>query len=149
MPSTRKFASRGRMKSLRVTGSVREFVLDQLGSLDGLRARAMFGGVGLYAGDVFFGIVAADVLYLKVDGSTRAEYEAAGSTPFKPYADGPSSRSYYSVPVEVLESAPTLAEWARRAVTAARSTRKPGARSRKPSAGSRKPTSAGRPAKRR
>jgi DNA transformation protein len=136
------------MKSLRVSGSVREFVIDQLAGLEALRARPMFGGVGLYAGDVFFGIVAADVLYLKVDDSTRAKYEAAGSTPFKPYADRPMSTSYYSVPVEVLESAPTLVEWARRAVAAARSSRKPGA-GRKPEAGSRKPTSADRPAKRR
>lgn len=111
--------TRGRLKSMRVSGNVRDFVLDQLAGLDSLRARPMFGGVGLYAGDVFFGIVAADVLYLKVDDSTRAEYEAAGSTPFTPYADRPTSMSYYAVPVEVLESAPALVEWARRAVTAA------------------------------
>ena len=52
---------------MRVSSNVREFVLDQLAGLDGLRARAMFGGVGLYAGEVFFGIVAAEVLYFKVD----------------------------------------------------------------------------------
>src|SRR5687767_11036836 len=139
MMIARKPASRGRFKSLRVSGNLRDFVLDQLAGLGGLRERAMFGAVGLYAGDIFFGIVAADVLYLKVDDSTRAAYEAAGSTRFKPYDDGPMSMSYYSVPAEVLESPPTLVEWARRAVTAARSSRKPGA-------GSRKPTSAPRPA---
>ncbi|MBI4602298.1 MAG: TfoX/Sxy family protein [Planctomycetes bacterium] len=41
------------------------FVLDQLGSLTGVRARAMFGGHGLYRGDVFFGIVFRGALYLK------------------------------------------------------------------------------------
>ena len=132
---------------MRVSGKVRDFVLDQLAGLDGLRAQAMFGGVGLYADEVFFGIVAADVLYFKVDDSTRAEYEAAGSKPFKPYADRAMTMPYYAVPVDVLESAPTLVEWARRAVAAAPS-RKPEAR-RKPGAGSRKPTSARRPAKRR
>ena len=105
---------------MRVSGNVRDFVLDQLAGLEGLRARAMFGGVGLYAGEVFFGIVAADVLYFKVDDSTRAEYEAAGSTPFKPYADRAMTMPYYAVPVEVLESAPTLIVWARRAVAVAR-----------------------------
>ena len=79
----------------------------------------MFGGVGLYAGEVFFGIVAADVLYFKVDDSTRAAYEAAGSKPFTPYADRAMTMPYYAVPVDVLESAPTLVEWARRAVAAA------------------------------
>lgn len=141
MPSTRKAAPRGRLKSLRVNASVRDFVLDQLADLEGLRSRAMFGGVGLYAGDVFFGIVAADVLYFKVDDSTRAQYEAAGSKPFKPYDDRAMTMPYYAVPVEVLESAPTLVEWARRAVATARAGRKPGA-------GSRLPTSAGRRAKR-
>ena len=110
---------------MRVSGNVRDFMLDQLAGLDGLRARAMFGGVGLYAGEVFFGIVAADVLYFKVDESTRAAYEAAGSKPFKPYADRTMTMPYYAVPIEVPESAPTLVEWARRAVGAARAGKAP------------------------
>ena len=134
------------MKSLRVSPDMREFVLDQLTGLRGLRAQAMFGGVGLYADEVFFGIVAADVLYFKVDDSTRASYEAAGSQPFTPYGDRAASMTYYAVPLDVLESAPTLVEWARRAVAAA--SRKPEAL-RKPEAGSRKAISARRPAKRR
>ena len=117
---------------MRVSRSVRDFVLDQLAGLDGLRAQSMFGGVGLYAGEIFFGIVAGDVLYLKVDEATRATYEAAGAEPFTPYADRAMTMSYYAVPVDVLESAPVLIEWARRAVTAAR-----------------KPISARRPARRR
>ena len=122
--------------SMRVSSNVRDFVLDQLSGLDGLRARSMFGGIGLYAGEFFFGILAADVLYFKVDESSRGTYESAGSTPFKPYADRAMRMPYYAVPVEVLESAPTLVEWARRAVAAAH-------------AQSRKPTSTRRPAKRR
>ena len=121
MPSARKPTPRGRWTSLRVNASVRDFVLDQLAGVEQLRARAMFGGVGLYSGDVFFGIVAADVLYFKVDDTSRAQYKAAGSKPFKPYADRPSM-NYFAVPVEVLESAPTLLEWARRAIVAARGT---------------------------
>ena len=149
MPSTRKPASRGRMRSLRVSGNVRDFVIDQLADLGGVRARAMFGGVGLYAGDVFFGILAADMLYLKVNDATRPEYEAAGSTRFKPYDRGPMSISYYSVPVAVLESAPTLVEWARRAVAAAHAqSRKPSARL-KPRVQNPKPTSTRRRATRR
>lgn len=50
---------------MRVTDGFRAFVLEQLTDLESVRARAMFGGVGLYAGDVFFGLVAADALYLK------------------------------------------------------------------------------------
>ncbi len=37
--------------------SFKEFVMDQLQSFRGLRCRGMFGGHGLYCGDVFFGII--------------------------------------------------------------------------------------------
>ena len=63
----------------------------------------MFGGIGLYSGECFFGIVAADELFFKVDDSNRAAYEAAGSEPFRPVADRPVSMSYWRVPIEVLE----------------------------------------------
>jgi DNA transformation protein and related proteins len=134
-----------------VSPEVRDFVLDQLSGLRGLRAQPMFGGVGLYSHEVFFGIVAADVLYFKVDDSTRAAYEAEGSEPFTPYGDRATTMQYYAVPAGVLESAPTLVQWARRAITAVGAPKgpKPRAQSRKPVAGGRKPTSARRPAKRR
>ena len=111
--------ARGPLRSMRVSVSFREFVLDQLGGLDGLRARAMFGGVGLYADDVFFGIVAADELFFKVDDTNRREYETAGSVPFKPYADRAMTMPYYRVPLVVLEDAAMLGEWAARAVAVA------------------------------
>jgi DNA transformation protein len=104
---------------MRVSASFQEFVLDQLAGLDGLRARAMFGGVGLYVDDVFFGIVAADELFFKVNDTIRPEYEAAGSMPFKPYADRAMTMPYYRVPLVVLEDAAMLGEWARRALVVA------------------------------
>lgn len=88
----------------------------------------MFGGVGLYHDGLFFGIVAGDVLYLKVDDVTRADYVAAGMLPFKPYEHRPVTMQYYAVPTAVLESPLELAAWARRAIEvaarAARSTRR-------------------------
>ena len=105
---------------MRVSAGFREFVLDQLAGVEGLRARSMFGGVGLYAEDVFFGILAADVVFFKVSDSNRREYEAAGSSPFRPYANRVMTMSYYNVPIVVLEDASLLAEWAARAVAAAR-----------------------------
>ena len=112
--------SRGSLRSMRVSASFREFVLDQLAGLDGLRARAMFGGVGLYAHEVFFGILAADVLFFKVGDTNRREYETAGSSPFKPYADRAMTMPYYNVPMVVLEDAVRLGEWAARAVAVAK-----------------------------
>src|SRR5262245_9068207 len=123
--------SRGRLKSMRVSGGFREFVLDQLAALPGLRDRSMFGGVGLYAGDVFFGILASDVLYFKTDDSNRRDYEQADSGPFKPYADRAMTMPYYAVPIGVVEDAATLVTWAKRAVAVAAMSKKPARKSSK------------------
>ena len=61
------------LRSLRSSQSFRQFVLDQLEPLE-VRARAMFGGTGLYSSDCFFGIIARDRLFLKVDDTTRDRY---------------------------------------------------------------------------
>ena len=105
---------------MRVSPGFRAFVLDQLSEVAGLRDRAMFGGIGLYAGDVFFGIIAADTLYFKVDESTRAAYESAGSRPFKPYADRAMIMPYYAVPAAILDHPATAVPWAVAAVRVAK-----------------------------
>jgi DNA transformation protein len=111
--------SKRSMRSLRSSKSFKQFVLDQLEPLD-VTAKAMFGGSGLYADGVFFGIIATDVLYLKVGDSNRAAFEKAGSRPFKPYPGRPGSNNYYAVPLDVLESQPELEKWARAAIRVAR-----------------------------
>lgn len=97
------------------------FVLHQLDGIDDIVSRPMFGGTGLYAGTVFFGIIYRDILYLKVDDRTRPNYERAGMKPFRPYAPPrtPKSFKYFEVPTEVLENAEDLTEWARKAIAAA------------------------------
>ncbi len=85
-----------------------------------MTARAMFGGVGLYCGDLFFGLIARDELYLKVDDTNRRDYEDAGMRAFRPYPDRPGTMKYYQVPAGVLESAPDLVRWAKKAVAVAR-----------------------------
>ena len=100
----------------KVSDSFRSFVVDQLAELADITPKAMFGGVGLYQGDTFFGIIAGDRLYLKVGDANRADYLAAGMRPFKPFADRPGTMGYYAVPVDVLESPAELAAWARKAV---------------------------------
>jgi DNA transformation protein len=106
-------------RSLRVSAEFRDFVLDQLARVPDLRPKRMFGGIGLYSGERFFGIVAADELFLKVDDSNRPAYEAAGSEPFRPVADRPVSMSYWRVPLEVLEDPAELVAWANAAMRAA------------------------------
>jgi DNA transformation protein len=104
---------------LTVTPAFRAYVLDQLTELGDVEPRLMFGGVGLYRQGVFFGIIAGDVLYLKVDDQTRPAYEAAGSCPFRPFPNRGRSMHYYAVPTAVLESPIDLTRWARRALEVA------------------------------
>jgi DNA transformation protein len=110
-----------KFRSLRVTPEFRDFVLDQLAGVAELRSRRMFGGVGLYSGERFFAILAADELFFKVDDGNRTAYETAGSEPFRPLADPqrPVSMSYWRVPLEVLEDSAELTLWARAAIRAA------------------------------
>lgn len=110
---------RSRLKPLRVSEGFRTFVLDQLEPVGDVTPKAMFGGVGLYCRGVFFGILAGDVLYLKVDETNRPDFERGGSKPFTPYADRAGSMQYWAVPLGVLESAPELARWTRKAIAVA------------------------------
>lgn len=103
-----------------VSPSFRDFVLEQLAGLGRLRARRMFGGVGIYSGESFFALIAADTLYLKVDDDSRADYLRRGMSPFRPYRDRPQwEMGYYAVPSDVLEDAEEMTAWARKALRAA------------------------------
>ena len=86
------------------------WVLDQL-HIPEITARPMFGGRGLYVGELFFGILYDGRLYLHTDDRTRPGYVDAGSQPFQPNARQRLKR-YYEVPAEVLEDAEQLTAWA-------------------------------------
>ena len=98
-----------------INDSFKDFVLDQLRNLDGVEARRMFGGYGLYRDETFFGILHKGKLYLKVDESTVAEYSKRKMKPFRPNPRQ-TLKSYYQVPVEILEDNEQLSEWAVKAI---------------------------------
>lgn len=85
---------------------VEYIVEDLLAEVDGVSARAMFGGFGLYKEGVIVGIVIDDELYLKVDESNRAEYEAEGSTPFsyERKVGKVVAMSYWKVSSDIIEN---------------------------------------------
>jgi DNA transformation protein len=100
--------------------SFKAFVLDQLSALSELRARAMFGGHGLYSGDRFFGILDEGRVFFKVDDITRAAYESRGMPPFTYEMKGRvMTMSYYEVPPDVLEDRNEAFVWANQAIQVA------------------------------
>jgi DNA transformation protein and related proteins len=99
--------------------ALRDTLLDRLAGLAGLRAKGMFGGVGLWAEDgLFFGMVADGRVYFRTDDGTRAAYAAAGSTGLR-HGDEVSER-YLSVPDAVLADPAALLAWAEDALDATR-----------------------------
>jgi DNA transformation protein and related proteins len=121
-----------------VNPSYREFVLDQLGRVaDGVRGRGMFGGVGIYAGDLFFALIGDDTLYLKVDDSNRGDFVKAGMGPFLPFGEGGEVMQYYEIPADVLDEPDKLRPWVEKAIgvakraKSAKSAKKPATRKKK------------------
>lgn len=104
------------------TSDFRDFVVLQLGALPGLTHKSMFGGYGLWANGVFFGIVYQDKLFFRVGPETIVQYTDAGMTPF---ATGDFvAINYYEVPPDVQGSGTRLKEWASAAVSAAMKAKK-------------------------
>ena len=83
----------------------------------------MFGGYGLYRDETFFGIVHKGMLFFKIDESTVGEYRKRKMKPFR--SNGKQTlKSYYQVPVDVIEDLDKLREWALKAVKCQEQSRK-------------------------
>ncbi len=92
-------------------------MLDQLADLHNITARAMFGGFGLYQRAKFFGIIHNGRLYFKVMMTTVSRYQEAGMKPFRPNAKQ-TLKSFYEVPVDVIEDPEALTSWAKQSIKA-------------------------------
>lgn len=91
-----------------------QYVQDDLLAEFDVRARAMFGGYGVYKDGIFFGLIADDELYFKVDETNKVIYQKYGSEPFT-YSKGknkPVTMNYYVVPADIIEDEKTLLQWA-------------------------------------
>jgi len=96
------------------------YLLDQLGQIGPVKARAMFGGFGIFRGDLMFGLVSQDTLYLKVDHVNLPDFEERGLKPFTYRRKGRDlAMSYYQAPLEALEEEEELLRWAEKACDAA------------------------------
>jgi DNA transformation protein and related proteins len=102
-----------RLHALEVAG-----VLAVLGAIE---VRRFFGGSGLLLGGAQFAFVMKGTLYLRVDGSTRLDFEKMGAQAFS-YATSKAHvrvSTYFEAPANVVEDSQMLQEWASRAYTVA------------------------------
>jgi DNA transformation protein len=98
-----------------------QYYAEQLSGWARITTRPLFGAVALYRDHQVFAMAWKGSLYFKVDDASRPEYEAAGSQPLGYVADGNEHalKSYWEVPVDVIEEHEALLAWAQRAWRAA------------------------------
>jgi DNA transformation protein len=96
------------------------YVLEQLERLGSLRPNRMFGGVGLYADGLFFGLIDDDTLFFKTGERNIAAFRERNMPRFMPFPEKTNlALGYHQVPADVIEDAETLVSWAREAVAVA------------------------------
>ncbi len=101
------------------------YVVDLMQSIGPVRAKAMFGGHGVFLDELMFALVADNILYLKVDKDTENEFKDRGLDAFAYRKKGKETSykvikmSYYQVPEEALEDSEEMNLWANKAYSVA------------------------------
>ena len=97
-----------------------EAIRDLFAGLGPVRIRRMFGGQGIYSGEVMFALELDGELYLKVDDRTVERFRSAGSRPFVYEKDGRKiEMSYWRLPDAAADDPDEAARWGRLAIEAA------------------------------
>jgi DNA transformation protein and related proteins len=117
-------------------------------------AKRMFGGIGLYADGLMFGLVFDGVIYLRVDTASIPDFEREGSAPFvyplMKSRPGRASQHFWRLPDRLYDEPDELAIWAGRALAIAESRKSaPRGRTQKPPAQKKAPLKNKPPAKKR
>lgn len=85
--------------------------------------RRMFGGLGIYRDGLIFAVVLRDQLMLKGDDEVAADYAAAGMErwSYENRKSGkPVAMPYWTAPESAMDDPDEMADWARKAIGAAR-----------------------------
>ena len=97
------------------------FVEELFAEFGPVRIKRMFGGAGIYAGEVMFGLIDDETIYLKADDTSKAELAAEGSVSWV-YSRAPGKweeTSYWRLPETALDDPEEAAAWARKALAVA------------------------------
>jgi len=96
-----------------------DHALDLLSGVGAVQAKRMFGGHGVFARGVMFGLLDDDELFLRVDGESEGRFAAAGCRRWV-YPGNPAlPMSYFRPPDEAHEDPETMRPWARLGLEAA------------------------------
>lgn len=90
-----------------------DYVLELLSPMQGVTAKRMFGGYGVFRDGLMFGLVADSMLYFKVDNTTVDSFEEKGLEAFSYNKKGKLCKlSYFQAPEDVLEERDEMQRWA-------------------------------------
>ena len=96
------------------------YLLELLEPFAPVKAKAMFGGYGIYRHGLMFGLVDNDALFLKADDTTRKAFQSRELKPFTYKRQGQDiALTYYEAPAEAVDNAEELCTWAQMAYDAA------------------------------
>ncbi|MGJ8667862.1 MAG: TfoX/Sxy family protein [Oceanococcus sp.] len=85
-----------------------------------ITAKRMFGGHGIFHEERMFGLIADDVLYLKADQQSCADFVALDLSPFEYSKAGKVMKmSYYQAPESIYDDSDEATLWAHKAFAAA------------------------------
>jgi DNA transformation protein and related proteins len=118
--------SRGRLSTQRRVARLDpDFIRELFSQFRPVTMKRLFGGAGLYAEGLMFGLVFDAAIYLKVDETSIPDFEREGSQPFvytrakSPGRVGRHSLSYWRLPERLYDDPDELAVWAARALAIA------------------------------
>ncbi|HEY2134799.1 MAG TPA: TfoX/Sxy family protein [Xanthobacteraceae bacterium] len=111
-----------------------DHIVDMFAPFGPVVVRRMFGGFGIYADGMMFGLAHGGVIYLKADRQNTPAYETEAQAPFTYAAKGGKrvALSYWRLPDRLYDDSEELARWAREALAAARRAAKPARSAAKP-----------------
>jgi DNA transformation protein len=110
-----------------------DFIRELFAPFRPVAVKRMFGGAGIYAEGLMFGIIFDGAIYLRVDEASIPSFEREGSAPFVyPFAkdhplagrgrnlrEGRPSRHFWRLPDRLYDDPDELAMWAARALAIA------------------------------
>jgi DNA transformation protein len=106
--------------------SFHEFVCELFAGVGAISVKRMFGGAGVYAEGLMFGLLADDTIYIKTDTALKADLMQEGSGPFVwtpesgPRAGEKVEMGYWRLPEAALDDPDLAAQWGRKALNVAR-----------------------------
>jgi DNA transformation protein and related proteins len=98
------------------------FLREQLAPLGRVTLRRMFGKTGVFCDGVMLGMVADNMLYLRVDDGNRAAFDEARAFPPLSYEKKGEAidLSFWRAPERLFDEPDELVDWGRLALAAAR-----------------------------